>query len=317
MNPHRTSRIPQNTSARESARTILGLPVRREFDIARLRPESLPRGDRFETMADARARRDTERDRFERIGGLSHVADRLLSCGAESPCAEVYCAICGRLFRRWFIGQALRHHRALDLRVLTVALELVPSKRLAVCDLLVVKRRAAQRLRRAAPSAEFVLGGIEAEYRQGDDVFLLHAHLLVSPLPRDELNALRSAFANIDVARPIKVQKLKDAARQISYLIKFTTFHRPGSQKGSRRPRAIPLPDPALKQLTLWRARYVFLDFVFMMHLRRKNGDLVQIDDKKPKCPRTRRLLCLRRLRRLRRLKANRKRRIHDACSVT
>jgi hypothetical protein len=314
MTPHSTSRIPQNASARESARMILGMPVPREFDIARLRPDILPRGDRFETMADARARRDTELDRFKRIGVLSHVADRLFSCSAASPCGEVNCAICGRLFRRWFTGQALRHQRALELQLLTVALELVPSKKLTICDLLVVKRRAAQRLRRAAPSAEFVLGGIEAEYRQGDDAFLLHAHLLVSPLPRDELNALRSAFANIDVARPIKVQKLKDAARQISYLIKFTTFHRPGSQKGSRRPRAIPLPDPALKQLTLWRARYAFLDFVFMMHLRRKNGDLVQIDDKKTKCPRTRRLLCLRRLRRL---KANRKRRIHDACSVT
>jgi hypothetical protein len=83
-----------------------------------------------------------------------------------------------------------------------------------------------------APSADFVLGGIEAEYRLGDDAFLLHAHLLVSPLPRDELNELRSAFANIDAVRPIEVQQLKDAPRQISYLIKFTTFHRPGSQNG-------------------------------------------------------------------------------------
>jgi hypothetical protein len=296
MNHHCISceRIPQNASIHESAQAILGLPVAREFDIARLRPASLPRGDRFETVADARARRDIELDRFKRIPGLSHVADRLFSCSAESPCAEVYCPSCGRLFRRWFTGQALRHQTALDLRVLTVALELVPSNRLPKCDLLVVKRRAAQRLRRVAPSADFVLGGIEAEYRLGDDAFLLHAHLLVSPLPRDELNELRSAFANIDVVRPIKVQQLKDAPRQISYLIKFTTFHRPGSQNGPHRPRAIPLPDPALKQITLWRAQYAFLDFVLMMHLRRNNGDLVRIDNKKAKCSRTRRLRGLR-----------------------
>jgi hypothetical protein len=156
---HQTSRIPQNASAPESARIILGLPVPRQFDIARLRPDSLPRGDRFETVADARATRDAELDRFARIAGLSHVADRLFSCSAESPCAEVSCAICGRLFRRWFTGQALRYQRALDLRVLTVALALVPSNGLTKCDLLGVKRRAAQRLRRTAPSAEFVLGG--------------------------------------------------------------------------------------------------------------------------------------------------------------
>jgi hypothetical protein len=176
-------RIPQNASAHDSAQAILGLPVPREFDIARLRPDSLPRGDRFETVADARARRDSELDRLKRIAELTRVADRLLFCSAESPCAQVYCAVCARLFRRWLTGQALRHQRAVDLRVLTVALELVPSKRLAKCDLLVVKRRAAQRFRRAAPSAEFVLGSIEAEYRQGGDAFLLHAHCLVTHLP--------------------------------------------------------------------------------------------------------------------------------------
>jgi hypothetical protein len=316
MNPHHTSRpkrIPQNVSARESAQIILGLPVPRECDIARLRPDSLPRGDRFETVADARMRRYADIDRFERIQGLEQVVDRLSACSAQSPCAHVYCAICGRLFRRWFAGQALRYQRALDLRVLTVALELVPSTGLTNCNLLGVKRRAAQRLRRTAPSAEFVLGGIEAEYRQGDDTFLVHAHLLVSPLPRDELDALRSAFASIDVARPIKLQKLTDAPRQISYLLKFVTFHRPGSQKGSCRATAIPLPDHALKQLILWRARHGFLDFVFMMHLRRRDGDLVRIDDEKPKYLRTR---CLHCLRRLRSHKGKSQHRIHDACSV-
>jgi hypothetical protein len=149
---------------------------------------------------------------------------------------------------------------------------------LAKCDLLVVKRRVAQRFRRAAPSAKFVLGGIEAEYRQGDDTFLVHAHLLVSRLPRDELKALRSAFADIDVARSVKKQALRDPAAQTSYLLKFMTLHRPGSQSGSRRPIAIPLSNHALKELTLWRARHGFLDFVFMIGLRRSGGDLVRID---------------------------------------
>jgi hypothetical protein len=98
-------------------------------------------------------------------------------------------------------------------------------------------------------------------------------------LPRDEVKALRSAFANIGATRAIKVQPLRDPATQISYLLKFGTFHRPGSQNGSRRPRAIPLPDQALKRLTLWRARHGFLDFVFTMGLRRRAGDLVRIAD--------------------------------------
>jgi len=274
-------RIPQNKPARESARALLALPVARRFDIARLRPAELPPNQRFETEADARARRDTELERFEGIGGLTEVANRLFWCEDESPCAEVYCPICGRRFRRWLIGQALGHQCGLDLQVLTVALELVPTEMLVNCDVVVAKRRVAQRIRRAAPSAEFVLGGIEADYRQGDETFLLHAHLLVSRLPRDELEALRFAFADIGITRAVKVQELRDPATQISYLLKFPTFHRPAPQNGPRRPRAIQLPDAALKQLTLWRARHGFFDFVFMMGLRRSGGDLARIDKQK------------------------------------
>ena len=274
-------RIPQNMSARKTAQVLLGLPVPQEFDIARLRPEKLPRGARFETLADARARRDIQLDRFERIAGLGHVADRLFGCSAESPCAEMSCPICARLFRRWLISQALRPQHDLDLVVLTIALELVASKKLRTLDLRVLKRRAAQCIRRAAPSARLVLGGIEADYRQNDDSFLVHADLLVPRLPRDELTALRSAFADIDVTRAVKRQLLRDPPAQISYMLKFTTFHRPGSQNGSRRPTAIPLPDQALKRLTLWRAQHGFLDFVFMLGLRRNGSDLARIQDAK------------------------------------
>jgi hypothetical protein len=273
--------IPQNVSARETANRLLGLPVPQEFDIARLRPEELARGERFETVADARARRDAELERFQQIAGLTEVADRLFACRAESPCAEVSCPICARLFRRWLISEALRHQPDLDLVVITIALQLVASKKLRTLDLRVLKRRTSQRIRRAAPSARFALGGIEADYRQGDDTFLVHAHLLLPQLPFDEVNALRSAFADTGVTRAVKVQPLRDPPAQISYMLKFTSFHRPGSQNGSRRPTAIPLPDPAFEQMTLWRARHGFLDFVFMMGLRRRGGDLARIEDTK------------------------------------
>ncbi len=271
--------IPQNIPARESARALLALPVPRKFDIALLRSSDLPPSERFETEADARARRDADLERFEEIGGLADAADHLYFCSAEFPCAEAYCPICGRRFRRWLIGQALGHQCGLDLQVLTVALELVPREMLVNCDAVVVKRRVAQRIRRAAPSAKFVLGGIEAEYRQGEVTFLIHAHLLVSRLPRDELKSLRSAFADVGVTRAVKVQAMRDPPAQISYLLKFPTFHRPAPQNGPRRPKAIPLPGQALRQLTLWRARHGLLDFVFMMHLRRRGGDLVRIDN--------------------------------------
>ena len=196
-------------------------------------------------------------------------------------------------------GQGLRHQRGLDLKVITIGFEVVPSKQLRKLNLRELKRRVSQRIRRAAPSVGFALGGIEADYRQTDDAFLVHAHLLVSRLPRDEMKALRSAFADIGATRAIKVQPLLDPAEQISYLLKFATFHRPGSQNGPYRPRATPLPDAALKQLTVWRSRYGFLDFVFMMGLRRRGGDLskncgCQMRGKRLQACRLHRLRCLR-----------------------
>jgi hypothetical protein len=265
-------------SACESTRALLSQFVPREFDIARLRPPGLPPSERFETIDDARARRDVEIERFENIPHLAPLADELYSCTAASPCGQVFCPVCGRGIRRWFTGEALRQEVGTDFEVVTVALQLLAREDLARCDLVLVKRRAAQRFRRAAPSAEVILGGIEADYRHSDGTFLVHAHLLVPPLPRHEERAVRAAFADIDIARAVRVQPLRDPAAQISYLLKFTTFHRPCLQNGSRRPKAIPLPDDAFGELTLWRAEYGFLDFVFMMGLRRSGGHLVRIN---------------------------------------
>ena len=138
-------RIPQNMSARKTAQVLLGLPVPPKFDIALLRPDNLPRRHRFETMADAQARQDTELDRFEQIAGAVPRCWPACLLQRRIPCAEVYCPICARLFRRWHTGQALRHQSTLDLQMLTVGLELVTTKRLANFDLRAVKRRAAER----------------------------------------------------------------------------------------------------------------------------------------------------------------------------
>ncbi len=271
--------IPQNTPADLLHLLLFRVPIEPAFDIALTRPPMLPKGQRFESAEDARAQRDKDYERLDRLGQRD-AAKALFMCEPGDPCGRPYCAACGRQFRRWLIGQALRLQAGLDLNVITIAIELVPTKRLEDCDVLAVKRRVTQRFRRAAPSAEFVLGGVEADYREEDDTFLIHAHLLVSPMPRDEMKALRSAFADIGVTRAVKVQSLRDPAAQVSYLLKFPTFHRPGPQNGSRRSRPVPLPDHALEQLTLWRARHGFMDFVLMMGLRRRGGDLVRIEQK-------------------------------------
>src|SRR4029079_140924 len=81
-----------------------------KYDIARLRPETSPSGQRFETLEDARA----ESERSEKLlrsfsGGNRELAEFLQECReGHYQCNRPFCPICARAFRRWFIGELLR-----------------------------------------------------------------------------------------------------------------------------------------------------------------------------------------------------------------
>jgi hypothetical protein len=68
---------------------------------------------------------------------------------------------------------------------------------------------------------------------------------------------------------------LKDPAEQISYLLKFTTYHRPFRQTGSKRPPAKPLNEREHAALVNWMAQYEFTDMMFLYGVRRKGDRLV------------------------------------------
>ncbi|CAJ0882920.1 hypothetical protein AMST5_03382 [freshwater sediment metagenome] len=280
MRPSRRPPIPQNSSADETIQALLNATVSRRFNIARLRPGDLPPGQRFETVRDVRERRDQAVGRCTAIEGLGFLAEQLESCTLEAPCMSVSCPRCGRKFRRWIVAQALPFYRKLDLQWVTVALELVPADRLIEVDLLKLKRRTSQRIRRTAPSASVVLGGIEAEYLADEDAFLVHGHFLISRLPKEEEAAFRAAFRKIDRAHPVRIDPLNDPLKQISYSFKYATYYRPGKQTGPYRPRPVPLPDGPLMDLSIWRAHYTFLDFVFMMGVRRRGGALLHVSQR-------------------------------------
>src|SRR5260221_8178777 len=82
----------------------------RPYDIALLRPKGGPKGERFETVQDARA----ESERSEQLlrsfsGGNRVLAEFLQECRAgDYECNKPFCPMCARVFRRWFIGELLR-----------------------------------------------------------------------------------------------------------------------------------------------------------------------------------------------------------------
>ena len=75
-----------------------------KFDIAKLRPKPLPRGDRFETLNDVRresARSEELLDAYRRNNGLSVFLKECREDHYHYHCEKPYCPRCARAFRRW------------------------------------------------------------------------------------------------------------------------------------------------------------------------------------------------------------------------
>src|SRR5438876_1129920 len=87
-----------------------------KYDIAVLRPANMPKGQRFETLADARK----ESERSERLllsfaRGNKVIGEYLQECrDGYYECNKPFCPICARQFRRWFIGELLRITKGSD-----------------------------------------------------------------------------------------------------------------------------------------------------------------------------------------------------------
>ena len=104
-----------------------------KFDIAKLRPKPLPRGDRFETLNDVRresARSEELLDAYRRNNGLSVF---LKECrGGHYHCEKPFCPQCARTFRRWLIAEFLRLNSSFrePVTIFTVLLESAPPDNL-------------------------------------------------------------------------------------------------------------------------------------------------------------------------------------------
>ncbi len=76
-----------------------------------------------------------------------------------------------------------------------------------------------------------------------------------SASPRPLWGKLEEAWANSGTADPIQTDELRDLGEQLSYLIKFHTYHKPGQSRANRRARACPLPPDRLAELATWSSQ--------------------------------------------------------------
>jgi hypothetical protein len=249
-----------------------------KYDIAVLRPANMPTGQRFETLADARK----ESERSEKLllsfsGGSKTIAEFLQECRAGYyECNKPFCPICARQFRRWFIGELLRITKGSDhVHIYTVLLKEAATDKINELDPTSFRASLRKRLQRSGLAKIPVIGGFEIVYKAAKRVWVLHANLVVIGGNKSAHKKFKQTFAGDELERPVLRAKLKDRAEQLSYILKFGTYHRPHEQRGSARSQAKPLNPSEHAALLKWMSQFEFADFMLLINARRQGGNKI------------------------------------------
>jgi hypothetical protein len=249
-----------------------------KYDIAVLRPANTPRGQRFETLADARE----ESERSEKLlrsysTGSKVIAEYLQECRAgDYECNKTFCPICGRVFRRWFIGELLRlADGAKNVHTYTLLLKEAPKDKIDTLDFTPFRHVLRKRLQRAGLGKVPVIGGFEIVYKAARRVWVLHVNLVMFGGDKSARKKFKEMFQTDEIDRPLLRTALKDQAEQLSYVLKFTTYHRPQEQQGPTRSPAKPLNAREHAALLKWMWQFGFEDFLLLINARRQGGNKI------------------------------------------
>lgn len=247
------------------------------FDIAKLRPETLARGKRFESPSDAREESGRSQALLERDSrSKAYVVDLQECRDGHYQCNKTYCPQCARTFRRYLIGQLLRLNSEFEgeVRILVVLLETAPKGELLKLEIERYRHLFRKRLDRAGLSKVPVIGGFEMYYRARSKEWVLHVNLAIFGGNEEALRTFEDGFPDDKIHRPVRRDELHDDAEQLSYLLKFTTYHRPHQQRGSKKAKAVPLNPAEHFELVCWMARYKFSDHLFLFNARRRGASI-------------------------------------------
>jgi hypothetical protein len=224
-------------------------------------------------------RKETRREAEERnedrlkvlLPGLPDVGRALLKCdGERHRCSLPICAVCARAYREGPIAHlhALPNAYAGPHQVATIYLGLYPPDSLRDADIRPTHEMFRKRLDRAGFKGAIVVGGIEVAWQENWQRWLLHAQVLAIGVDANAWKQLEAALENSGTAKPVEVVGLRDPDEQLSYCIKFVTYHQPGR-------RLVPLPSDRLVELAAWWSRHRFEDYLFAYGARRRGGRLV------------------------------------------
>ena len=160
-------------------------------------------------------------------------------------------------------------------RIYTILLEEAPRDKINDLDPTTVQHRLRKQLQRAGLGKVPVIGGIEIVYKANKRVWVLHANLVMIGGKKAARKKFAQGFKGGDIERPVIRARLKKPPKQLSYVLKFTTYHRPYEQQGSAKTEAKPLNPKQHAALLKWMSQFEFQDFLLLINARRKGGTRV------------------------------------------
>ncbi len=226
----------------------------------------------MESLDEALDRLRDNKDYFVKFG-MPDLNKTLQDClTGKKTCGLSCCPLCTRKHRIWRTEEFLEIARAgpLPQWVLTLLFDAVAPGDLHTVEPKKLQHRLRKRLDTAGLSESLVAGGLEVSWHGNQLGWSVHFHVLTLGAEEEHLRALKASFASSDLKRPFLRQKLKDPMEQISYLLKFHTYHHPFAQIGQEKGPAYPLPRPQMEELLSWYANFKPSDFLFLYGLRRQ-----------------------------------------------
>jgi hypothetical protein len=253
------------------------------YDIAKLRPATLTSGKRFETPSDAQKESLRSEAMLMAYRPGNSYSTYLQECrNGYYDCERTYCPQCARTFRRHITGELLRlnsEFRA-KVRVLVVLLETAPKENIINLEIGRYRHSLRKRFDRAGLGDVPVIGGFEMFYRARSKEWVLHINLVMFGGDEKAIAKLVEGLHDVDLYRSVEGAVVEDPPEQLSYVLKFTTYHRPHTQHGPKKAKAVPLNPPEHLELVRWMAQYEFSDHLFLFNARRRGASIELLSNK-------------------------------------
>lgn len=217
-----------------------------EFDIAVLRFPNLSKSERFETEDDVYERVDYIVPNLN--GRLPRIALRVENCAkglktnGVKNCLLPICPNCGRQYRRTLIGDFFKIYNLNPdgAQTATAYLGEYEAGTLKSASLGTAHDRFRKKLERCDFGGAIVIGGTEATYRNELNDWLLHLHLLSLGASSQAWENLEKCMSKYGIHDPLRIEPVNDPIKQLSYLQKFCTYHRPGKHRETTARRLSP-----------------------------------------------------------------------------